>query len=127
MRAANYRVTGSGGDGEIVVFHFPDVGGGPIQLNIERWVGQFSSNTGEPVEPTITEFETNGMPITLVELSGTYQGMRPPPKPNQHFFGAIIEAPVVGNVFIRLVGPEATVLENKDAFMNLLHNLKPAG
>lgn len=125
MRAANYIVRGSGGDAEIVVFIFRSVGGGPKQMNIDRWIGQFSTKS---MDPGISEFEANGMAITLVELAGTYEpGMGRPPRDNQHFLSAIVEAPGIGNVYIRLVGPDATVMENKAAFMAMLNNLKPAG
>ena len=46
MRRAQYRVPGSAGDGEGVVYYFgPGQGGGPME-NAHRWAGMFKQPDG---------------------------------------------------------------------------------
>lgn len=125
MRAANYRVPGLEGAGpaEVVVFFFGAGQGGPVQMNIDRWVGQFQAPGGGPVEPVRSEMEVDGMAVTMVELEGEYRGMGSEFKPDRRFVAAIVEAPV-GRVFIRLVGPTATVKANEPAFATLVEGLR---
>src|SRR3954452_14004468 len=40
MRVAQASIPGPGGPGEFGVFYFGPGGGGPVDANIERWVGQ---------------------------------------------------------------------------------------
>jgi hypothetical protein len=109
----------------LVTFYLGGTGGG-VQPNINRWAGQFTSADGGPVEPTVTTHQAGGFNITLVELRGTYLGMGTgAPAPNQLFLSAIVEASG-GTVFIRLVGPTATVEANREAYMALLNGLGPA-
>lgn len=123
MRVANFLVPGSdGGDqAELVIFRF-DGDLGTQQMNIDRWVGQFRGPGQEPVKPVVEEFVSDGIPITIVELSGDYVGMAGVAN-NQLFFGAIVEAPA-GKVYVRLVGDPATVQANREAFWAMLKGLK---
>ncbi|MCZ6837520.1 MAG: hypothetical protein O7G85_17220 [Planctomycetota bacterium] len=124
MQNVRFQVPGPEGSDPayLTVFHFPGTGGS-ADANIIRWAGQFRTDEGGPVEPIIDQFESNGLPVTLVELQGTYQGMgMPAPAPNQLFLSGIVDAPV-GRVFIRLVGPAETVEANREAYMKLLHEI----
>jgi hypothetical protein len=121
---AEYTVPGQGGadQAQITV----SKAGGSVDANIQRWKGQFKSADGKPVEPKIVKFEADGVPITLVELAGSYQGMGAPSfVPDQLFLDAIVETP--GEmIFIRFVGPTATVEANRDAFMDMVRGLRKA-
>lgn len=125
MRVANFLVPGSGGgdQAELVIFRF-DGDRGTKQMNIDRWVGQFRGPGQEPVKPIVEEFAANGIPVTIVELSGDYLGMGAAGLAhNQLFFGAIVEAPA-GKVYMRLVGDQTTVQANREAFRAMLKDLK---
>lgn len=126
MRDAQYTVRGVPGV-ELTISHFdPDVGGGgDVDANVERWVGQF-----EPVESRATERrEIQDLPVTLLDVSGTFvgrQGMGPsgPPRPGTRMLGAIVEGPR-GLVFFKLLGPAAGVETSREAFDALVATIHP--
>lgn len=118
---------GSGGSAEIVFSLFRGTDGGPTDMNIERWAGQFRGADGSPVEATIGTKEIGGLTVTLVETAGSYQSMgAAAPRTGQAQIGAIIEAPG-RRVFVRLVGPEGTVVATREAFNAMLDGVMPAG
>ena len=118
---------GSGGSAEIVFSLFRGSDGGPTDMNLDRWVGQFRDGEGESVEAAITTKEVGGLTITRVETAGSYQSMgAAAPRTGQAQIGAIIQAPG-RRVFVRLVGPEGTVLASRDAFDAMLNGVMPAG
>jgi hypothetical protein len=126
MYKAMYTVPGvDGADAAtIVVFHFGSGDRGTVQMNIDRWAGQFRSPDGGPVEPIVSRFESDEMPITLVELAGAYQGMGMDSfRPDHLFLSAIIEAPI-GKVYVRFVGPARTVQANREAYLGMLQELR---
>lgn len=125
MRAAQYAVPGQGtGDhATLIVYYFGNTGGGTKELNIQRWIGQFSPPGKEPAVPKTEEFEADGMPVTLVELAGEYQAMGAASFASDSlFFSAIVEAPV-GMLFIQLVGKTETVEANREAYMKFIRGL----
>ena len=105
-----------------VFFHFAG-GGGGIQANLDRWVGQFE---GVP-EKTQSKEEVSGVVIHLLEASGTFMdsmGGGPfstakKPKPGTMMLGAILESDR-GPVFIKLTGPKAEVAALKEDFLKLV-------
>mgnify|MGYP007114243243 CR=1 FL=1 len=117
----------SDGSAEIVFSLFRGSDGGPTDMNIERWVGQFRDADGEAVEAVITTKEIGGMSVTRIETAGSYQSMgAAAPRTGQGLIGAIIEAPG-RRVFVRLVGPEGTVAATREAFDAMLDGVMPAG
>ncbi len=126
MRDAQYTVRGVAGV-ELTISHFdPDVGGGgDVDANVERWVGQF-----DPVESRATERrEIQDLPVTILDVSGTFvgrQGMGPtgPPRPGTRMLGAIVEGPR-GLVFFKLLGPAAGVEASREAFDALVATIHP--
>jgi hypothetical protein len=128
MRLATYMIPAADGDsegGECAVFHFGGGQGGDVQANIDRWLGQFE-NTGKPVQETR---EVNGLPVTTVEVSGTYLSPGGPrmqsqgKKENYRLLGAIIGAPG-GSVFFKLTGPAKTVAFVEEEFEELIASVK---
>ncbi len=111
MRLAEYVVPGEGEPATITVFYFGPQGGGGVEANVKRWVGQFEG--GEPKRETTT---VNGMKVHTVDVSGTYSagmaGGNQPPKEGQRMLGAIVESPA-GLFFFKMVGPEAVVAANE--------------
>lgn len=131
IRLAQYTVPGSGGDGECVVFYFgPGQGGDPL-ANAQRWAGQFSQPDDSPSldKMTMRELDGGALGLTLVEVTGTYNGgmtmgpTSPTPEPGWMLLGGIAAGPDAP-WFFKLTGPQATLEENKDAFVGMLHSIR---
>ncbi|MCP4654648.1 MAG: hypothetical protein GY856_04420 [bacterium] len=132
MRRAQYRVSGPGGDGECVVYYFGPGQGGDARANVARWAGQFTLADGrsgtEAAE--IETLDVNGVPVTLVQVAGTYSGgmtmtgrAQGGSRSNSMLLGAIAEG-ADANWFFKLTGPEATLREHQDAFDQMIRSLK---
>ena len=124
MRLAQATVPGPGGPGDLAVFFFGPGGGGPVDANIERWVGQVEG-AGKPTPET---FETNGYKVTWVDVKGTLKpsgmGMGPStPVPDARLYGAVVEGPG-GPWFFKAQGPDATLAPQRDAFVALLKSVR---
>lgn len=124
MRKAQWEVPGTTkeqGPAEVVVFYFGRNQGGNVPQNLDRWRSRMKTDTGERMVGEVTEREVDAVPITEIQLYGTYasgmpmRGVPPVPRPDYGLVGAIIEGPQ-GNVFIRLTGPEATVKARLEDF-----------
>lgn len=120
FRALQYAVPAVGSDAsaaELVFSVFPAGDGGPVDANIDRWAGQFVNAEGNAMAPSQrSKSEVNGMTVSRIESKGAYMGMgQAAPRPGQMQLGAIVQAPG-RNVFIKVVGPEATVESNRAAF-----------
>jgi hypothetical protein len=136
MRVATYRIPAARGDaepGELAIFYFGQGQGGGVDANVKRWVGQFQKADGQPVaeKDTRTKKETlHGLPVTTVDVQGTYTGGGPmmgpsTPKPGYRLLGAIVEGPE-GAVFFKLTGPEKTVAGAEKPFRKLLESVRKA-
>lgn len=133
MRVATYLIPKDAEDdepGECAVFYFGRGQGGSVDLNLQRWREQFETDTGG--QPSLAERKStiNGLAVTTVSLAGTYLASMGPmfqsgavKKPGYRMLGAIIEAPE-GNVFVKLTGPEKTVLSADGEFQTFLNSLK---
>jgi hypothetical protein len=115
MRKAQFRLPGieKAGDAEIAVFVFPGKGGG-VQANINRWVGQFKqpdgSNSMEKVDTK--KMESNGLPVTLVYVTGTHlKGTMggPVSELNDYAMIAAIVETSADPWFFKTIGPEVTI------------------
>jgi hypothetical protein len=126
MRAATYTVD----DAECAVYFFGQGQGGSVQANIDRWKGQFSQPNGQPVVAKTAKRTLHGLPVTTIELEGSYAGMAGPmggasaPKPGYRMLGAIVEN-AQGNVFIKFAGPAKTIAANQPKFEQLLGSFAP--
>jgi hypothetical protein len=110
---------------EITFFHFGPSGGGDIESNTRRWLGQFKgAASAEKVEAK----QIGGRKVTLVTTEGTYStgmpGASTAPMDDYALLGAIIED-AGGNVFVKMTGPKATVQKATPTFMEFLGNVKP--
>ena len=132
MRAATYSVPLAQGDqgvAECVVNFFGAGQGGGVEANIERWRGQVLGADGKPAAAKIDKRTGRGVPITVVDSSGTYTGMGGPmaagkPVPGYRLIGAIVEGPG-GSVFFKLTGPEKTIAAQQKNFEQLLASIQP--
>ncbi len=115
MRVAEYsvpRVGGDAADAECTVITFGAGQGGSVESNVQRWIRQFDPVSAPPSQTTT---RTGGMPVTRVEVTGSYHPMMMPGapagasvQPGSRLVGAIVEAPS-GSWFFKLTGPDATV------------------
>ena len=134
MRLAQYRLPrleGDPEDAELAVFYFGGQGGS-VQANVDRWIGQFSNPDGSPVtNPQVTERDVNEIPLTVVDVRGTYHEAQGPmmeqttAKENYRMLAAVAEAPG-GPSFFKLTGPQLTVDHFEESFNSFLDTLRPA-
>jgi len=132
MRLAQYKVPGPDGAeaGECALFHFPGTGGS-VQANLDRWYGQFQQPDGgsSAQKATVQKFQVGTLPVTLVEVSGTYvasMGSMDPggPKPGYRLVAGVVET-VQGPWFLKCTGPEATMISAAPAVKALLKTAQP--
>ena len=133
MRAATYSIPLAAGDqgiAECVVNYFGPGQGGGVDANIERWRGQVLGADGKPAVPKIDKRAARGIPITMIDTSGTYTGMGGPmsggakPVAGYRLMGAIVEGPG-GSVFFKLTGPAKTIAAQQKNFEQLLASIQP--
>lgn len=122
FRRLQYAVPGRGdaGAAELVFSVFIGTEGGPTELNVERWNRQFLDEQGEPTSPVRREELETTMPTLLVEHQGDYLEMgAAAPRTRHRQLAAVIQAPG-RRIFVRLVGPDATVDANRGAFLDMI-------
>jgi hypothetical protein len=133
MRAATYSIANAAGDqgiAECVVNYFGPGQGGGVEANVERWRGQVLGADGKPAQAKIDKRTVRGVPITMVDSSGTYTGMGGPmsggskPVAGYRLIGAIAEGPG-GSVFFKLTGPAKTIAAEQKNFEQLLASIQP--
>jgi hypothetical protein len=126
FRALQYAVPANGVNApaaELVFSVFAGGDGGPIDANLDRWANQFREGDAA-AESVRGETAVAGMRVLRIESVGAYMGMgAAAPRPGYMQLGAIVEAPG-RNVFIKLVGPQATVESNRAAFDALIAGMK---
>lgn len=127
MRAAQMRVPGADGAGDARLVVFTNIFG-TVDQNVQRWVSQFTRDAGGPVIPHVEERTVGELRLTIVTLSGTYDGgmMNPDDTgPGRRMIQAIVESPrAEDKIFIRLLGPAATIEANREAFTALIDGLR---
>jgi hypothetical protein len=131
MRKAQYalpKVAGDGEDGELAVFYFGLGQGGSVEANIERWIGQISQSDGSSSKDKAktSKKDIGGMPVTLVDVSGTYSaGMmsNAPPRQGYRMLAAVAET-TEGPWFFKLTGPENTVAKWSGSFDQFINSFK---
>jgi hypothetical protein len=132
MRRAQYRIPGPAGAGECVVFYFGPGQGGDAKANVARWASQFRSGKGNgAVQAKTREIKVSGIPVTMVEVAGTYVGgMGSGPtgaeRSDYMMLAAIAEGPDA-NWFFRVMGPKQTVEAQRGAFDKMIKSIKRGG
>lgn len=121
MRLATFEIPAAEGDkekGELAVSSFPG-GGGGVDANISRWVGQFSA---EGREAAVHQGKVGKNEYFLVNISGTFGKTSGPPfaskttpTPGQRMIGVILNMEGKNVYFLKLTGPDATVAAQMDA------------
>ena len=131
MRAATYLIQPVAGDStgaECVVNYFGPDQGGAVDANIERWKSQVQGPDGKPAPASVSKRTVSGVPITVIDSSGSYTGMGGPMAPSKavpgyRLLGAIVEGPK-GSVFFKLTGPAKTVAAQQKNFDQLLASIQ---
>ena len=133
MRAATYSIAPADGDraaAECVVNYFGPGQGGGVDANVERWKGQVLGADGKPAAARVTRRTVSGVPMTVVDATGTYTGMGGPmmggstPAARYRLLGALVEGSG-GHVFFKLTGPAKTIAAQEKNFEQLLSSIKP--
>jgi hypothetical protein len=133
MRVAEFSLPKAAGDAEdasLGVFFFGGQGG-TVEANLERWMQQMAQPGGKPSKDVAktSKMTSHGLPITLVDVSGTYVAETSPGsadhynKPGFRLRAAVVETPG-GNYFVKLTGPGKTVAKWDDSFMAFVKSLR---
>lgn len=130
MRLAQARIPGAGGagPGELAVFYFGPGGGGGVDANIERWLGQVEPEAG--TTPERESFDQGGLTVHTVAARGTVtpspmsmRGGPQEPQPGQMLLGAVIEGPG-GPWFFKATGPAETLADHREAFLAMVRSAR---
>jgi hypothetical protein len=136
MRVKQFRLEPVGDDkdkAEITIFFFGAGQGGSAADNVKRWKGMFRPPDGKTIDDVAKKesFKVGSVPVTYLDISGTYLLRTPPfdpnapitPYPNYRMIGVVFESEK-GPYFIRLVGPANTVDNYKKGFDEWLKAFK---
>ena len=133
MRVAQFKLpkaTTDSEDASLVLYYFGQNQGGSTAANVERWVGQMKQADGSAAKDAKEEhFETNGLKVTTVDVSGTYVAEMAPGSGQFHnnagyrLRAAVVETPN-GSYFVKLVGPEKTVAQWNESFLSYLKSFQ---
>ena len=134
MRLADFtlpKVANDPEDGTVTLYYF-GTGGGSVQANIDRWIGQLSQPDGrasKDVAKTTKLEAKGGLNVTLLDVAGTYVAEVTPGssdrfnKPGFRQLAAVIETPN-GPHFVKVVGPASTVAKWEASVMSFLKSLR---
>lgn len=130
FRVQTYRLpaVSMDGAGECVLYRFP--GGGDVQANLHRWMGQFRGPDGTPesVEALQAERVVGGHPAWLIRATGTYVSQGPTMEgpevsyPNYALLGAVV-VPPGDPVFVKCTGPEVVIAKEAAAIVRFVDSL----
>ncbi len=114
------RAEGDAADGRITV----TVAGGSLKDNVDRWRSQF---VGKPEKEAQEQLKVDGVDVTLVDFSGTYNDQMGPSVPGEstsyRMLGAIFD--LGGQLcFIKAYGPAKTMAARAAEFRTFAQSLK---
>jgi len=125
MRIAQASIPGPGGPAEMVLFYFGPGGGGGVEANVQRWIGQLEVE-GDPEGGVFESGDpgVGGVRVTWVDVAGTLlpsgMGMGPTePQPGSRLLAAVVEGPG-GPWFFKTTGPDETVAAARADFLAML-------
>jgi hypothetical protein len=127
MRIDQAVIPGAAGSAELVVFFFGAGSGGGTQDNLDRWAQQVESQT----PPTQETFQSNGLNVIWIDTTGVLMpstmGSGPAtPQPNSRMYAAVIEGEG-GPWFFKMTGPEETMAQQREKFLQLLRSVTRTG
>lgn len=122
FRNPNFTI-GPDGDMECYVSVLPG-GGGGININLNRWRGQFGAPeyTTEEID-ALPSVMIMGHPAKVANFSGAFKGMgETVAKPDYRLIGAMVQAPDK-LITIKLTGPESKVMPQLNKFASFVDSL----
>lgn len=130
-RVAAYRLPGESEDAHLLVFYFGS-GGGSIEANMERWIGQFEQEDGSPTRSVakIERTADKGLVIHTLDVAGRRVAETSPGSgeytdiPGMRMMTAIVDTDV-GPYYVRLLGTEETVADWAKSFHEFINDLEP--
>ncbi len=127
MRLAQAKIPGDAGEGQLTVFYFGPGGGGGVEPNLQRWIGQVELDA----EPQRESFTHGAFTITWVDAVGTLKpstmGTGPTtPQPGSRLLAAVVEGSQ-GPWFFKASGPAATLEAERAAFIDMLKSATANG
>jgi hypothetical protein len=129
MRKATYKIPKHADDAEQPELAI-SVAGGALDANIDRWVAQFDEGARATLKKSTRKVASYD--VTIVELSGTYQGNNMPgaptpagPKPSYALLAAIVPVDAEARWFFKMVGPMRSVAAAKSDFDALIASVRP--
>lgn len=121
LRLAQFEIPPAEGDkepAELAIFSFG--GGGGVQANVDRWIGQFY---GDDRKSKVTSGKSDIGQYVVVDVTGTYKKPVGPPvlRKTEALKGARMLAVILavegkGNYFLKMTGEGATVSAAAKAF-----------
>ena len=126
MRVAQMNIPGDAGNGQLGVFHFGPGGGGGVEANLQRWVGQIELDAG--TQPSRDTFTVGDFKVHWVDVKGTLKpstmGMgNANALPGYALYGAVVEGNQ-GPWFFKATGPAATLEAHRDSFVAMLKSVR---
>jgi hypothetical protein len=97
--------------------------GGGVDANVRRWFTQFTLPEGVP--PETEAITVDDVPVTLVDLQGTYQGMGGVAQPEWRMLGAAFDGQPQ-QFYIKLTGPDAAVSAIEEDFRAFVKSARRA-
>ncbi|MHC4949330.1 MAG: hypothetical protein ACYTG1_13940 [Planctomycetota bacterium] len=133
MRLAQYRLPGEVGEANLVIFYFGTAGAGQVDANLDRWCGQLSQPDGRDSREVATraEREVDGTTIHELDLTGTFVAEMPPGsgvrvnEEGYRLLASIVMDEAHGPLYVKLVGPDATVAEQMETYRAFVDGLVP--
>jgi hypothetical protein len=130
MRLAQFTLPRGDGDAEdalAVIYFFGQGQGGSVEANLARWASQMGQAGGRPgtvQDGKTTTLTTNGHTVSLLDIAGTYTDTMGGggPKAGYRMKAAVVETPG-GPYFIKLTGPEKTILKWDASFQAFLKSM----
>ena len=135
MRVAEFvlpRADGDKADATLTLYFFGRNSGGSVQANLDRWIGQMTQPDGRAsreVARTETKKSRAGLPLTVVDVAGTYVAEVTPGsterfnEPNFRLIAAVVETPG-GAYYVKAIGPSATLGRWQPALTAFLDSLR---
>ena len=110
--------------------------GGGVEANIARWVGQFRTADGKPLDDDakkIDEKRVGALTVHLVDLTGTFQDKPRGPfgptveRTDYRMLAAVSPTRQAGTWFIKYYAPQASVAEEEKNFATMITGLQWQG
>jgi hypothetical protein len=131
MRVEQWALPGSTADApaECAMLSFP--GGGSVQDNIDRWLGQLEQPDGSNTRDhaVVDQHDVNGLEVTTMAATGTFLSRDPPMsgpvvrRPGYLMFAAIFpgrDAPY----FLKCTGPEPVMRNAEASLEGMVHSFR---